>query len=168
MMSALPNPRRNAHEQSDTRAAGGESGDRRHPERLQQGRRPQGHRPPRGLFTADATFDYGHGNVTQGRENLRGLFVAATGKYTATSHHVSTINYVRMDDGTASTITYVYAFHDTGDAHFHVWGCYEDELVDDGDRWRIAARRVRPAGAKTTTTETLPDRFERYPRPDPR
>lgn len=119
------------------------------------------------LFTADATFDYGHGNVTRGRENLRDLFIAATGRYIATSHHVSTINYVRLDEASAETITYVYAFHDTGDAHFHVWGCYEDELVDDGDRWRIAARRVRPAGAKTTTTESLPDRFERYARPEP-
>ncbi|MGX1703141.1 nuclear transport factor 2 family protein [Microbacterium sp. NPDC055357] len=118
------------------------------------------------LFTTDATFDYGHGNVTSGRESLRALFIAATGKYLATSHHVSTINYLRLDDQRASTISYVYAFHDTGDVHFHIWGCYEDELVDDGERWRIAARKVRTAGASTVASDALPERFERYARAD--
>jgi hypothetical protein len=118
------------------------------------------------LFTEEGAFDYGHGNITRGREALRGLFAAATGKYIATSHHVSTISYLSLDAGRASTISYVYAFHDTGSAHFHVWGCYEDELVDDGDRWRIAARKVRTAGARTTASEDLPDRFERYARAD--
>lgn len=118
------------------------------------------------LFTTEATFDYGHGNVTTGRESLRALFIAATGKYIATSHHVSTINYVRLDAQSASTISYVYAFHDTGDVHFHIWGCYEDELVDDGDRWRIAARKVRTAGASTVDSDVLPNRFERYARAD--
>lgn len=118
------------------------------------------------LFTLDATFDYGHGNVTAGRESLRALFRQATGKYTATSHHVSTVSFLRLEDGTASTISYVYAFHENSDQdlHLHVWGCYEDELVDEGDRWRIAARRVRVAGTKATASDALPERFERYPR----
>ncbi|WP_439590956.1 nuclear transport factor 2 family protein [Microbacterium sp.] len=118
------------------------------------------------LFTGDATFDYGHGNVTQGRDDLRALFIAATGRYKATSHHVSTVAFLRLDAASASTLSYVYAFHDTGESHFHIWGCYEDELVDDGDRWRIAARKVRTAGARTTDSEELPERFERYPRAD--
>ncbi len=116
------------------------------------------------LFTEDATFDYGHGRITQGRDDLRALFIASTGKYTATSHHVSTIAYLRLDAESATTLTYVYAFHDTGENHLHIWGCYEDELVDDGDRWRIASRRVRPVGARTTSSEELPERFERYAR----
>lgn len=118
------------------------------------------------LFTEDATFDYGHGNITAGRAALRVLFETATGRYTATSHHVSTVSFLRVGDGTAQTIAYVYAFHDNAeqDRHLHVWGCYEDELVDDGDRWRIRARKVRVAGTKTTGSETLPERFERYAR----
>lgn len=118
------------------------------------------------LFTEDATFDYGHGNITAGRAALRTLFETATGRYTATSHHVSTVSFLRVGDGTAQTIAYVYAFHDNAeqDRHLHVWGCYEDELVDDGDRWRIRARKVRVAGTKTTGSEPLPERFERYAR----
>ena len=116
------------------------------------------------LFTTDGTFDYGHGNVTAGRDALRGLFAAATGRYTATSHHVSTISFLHVGDGTARTIAYVYAFHDNAERHLHVWGCYEDELVDDGDRWRIKARKVRVAGTKTTASDQLPDRFQRYDR----
>jgi ketosteroid isomerase-like protein len=118
------------------------------------------------LFTEDGVFDYGHGNLTRGRAALRELFLAATGRYDATSHHCSTIGYVSVADGRASTITYVYAFHDNlaQDRHLHVWGNYEDELVDEGDRWRIARRAVRVAGARTTTSEALPERFERYAR----
>ncbi|WP_170285652.1 nuclear transport factor 2 family protein [Microbacterium rhizomatis] len=114
------------------------------------------------LFTDDATFDYGNGRIISGRDDLRALFVSATGRYKATSHHVSTIAYPRLEAGSASTLSYVYAFHDTGEMHFHLWGCYEDELVDDGDRWRIVSRKVRTAGARTTPSEELPERFERY------
>lgn len=119
-----------------------------------------------GLFTEDGSFDYGHGNVTTGRAALRDLFVAATGRYTATSHHCSTTSYLRLEAGTAETITYVYAFHDNAeqDLHLHVWGCYEDVLVDEGDRWRIRYRKVRIAGVRSTTSEELPERFERYAR----
>jgi len=118
------------------------------------------------LFTEDGTFDYGHGNTTTGREALRGLFEAATGRYTATSHHVSTISYLHVGEGAAHTITYVYAFHDNAEQnrHLHIWGCYEDDLVDDGDRWRITTRKVRVAGTKTTSSEQLPERFQRYDR----
>ncbi|QYJ03606.1 nuclear transport factor 2 family protein [Nocardioides panacisoli] len=118
------------------------------------------------LFTEDATFDYGHGNVTRGRDALGELFRGATGRYTATNHHCSTINYLRLDAGRAETITYVYAFHENSetDLQLHVWGNYEDVLVDEGDRWRIAERRVRIAGVRTTGGEPLPERFERYAR----
>lgn len=118
------------------------------------------------LFTQDAAFDYGHGNVTRGRDALAELFRRATGRYTATNHHCSTINYLSVTDGRAETITYVYAFHENADAdlQLHVWGNYEDVLVDEGDGWRIAERRVRIAGVRTTSAEDLPERFERYAR----
>lgn len=118
------------------------------------------------LFTEDGSFDYGHGNVTRGREALRALFMAATGKYTATNHHCSTISYLALDATSASTITYVYAFHENSEqgTNVHVWGCYEDEHVNEADRWRIAARKVRVAGATTTPSQALPERFERYAR----
>ncbi|HEX7304840.1 nuclear transport factor 2 family protein [Lentzea sp.] len=118
------------------------------------------------LFTEDGSFDYGHGNVTAGRDALRALFTTATGRYTATSHHVSTVSFLHVGNGTARTIAYVYAFHDNTeqDRHLHIWGCYEDELVDEGDRWRIKTRKVRVAGVKTTGSEPLPDRFQRYAR----
>lgn len=118
------------------------------------------------LFTDDGAFDYGHGNITRGRATLRALFDAATGKYDATSHHCSTISYLSLGDGRAETLTYVYAFHDNveQDLHLHVWGTYEDDLVDEGDRWRIATRRVRIAGVSTGGSQPLPERFERYAR----
>ncbi|XTZ14535.1 nuclear transport factor 2 family protein [Micromonospora echinospora] len=118
------------------------------------------------LFTGDAAFDYGHGNVTRGRAALADLFRAATGRYTATNHHCSTINYLQLGEGRAQTVTYVYAFHQNSGSglQLHVWGNYEDSLVDEGDRWRIRERRVRVAGVKTTAAEEVPERFERYAR----
>ncbi|MGI5241999.1 nuclear transport factor 2 family protein [Dactylosporangium sp. CA-139066] len=118
------------------------------------------------LFTEDAAFDYGHGNVTRGRAALADLFRAATGRYTATNHHCSTISYLELGPGRAQTITYVYAFHQNtnSDLQFHVWGNYEDSLVDEGDRWRIRERRVRVAGVKSVGAEEVPERFERYAR----
>lgn len=116
------------------------------------------------LFAEDATFDYGHGNLTRGRIALADLFRESTGRYTATNHHCSTINYLSLSEGRAETITYVYAFHENTatDLQLHVWGNYEDRLVDEGDRWRIKERRVRIAGVKTLSGEEVPDRFERY------
>ena len=118
------------------------------------------------LFTEDAAFDYGHGNVTRGRAALADLFRAATGRYTATNHHCSTISFLELDAKRAQTITYVYAFHQNTDAdlQLHVWGNYEDTLVNESDRWRISERRVRVAGVKTSGAEVLPDRFEQYAR----
>ena len=118
------------------------------------------------LFTEDAVFDYGHGNVTRGQADLADLFRAATGRYTATSHHCSTISYLELGEGRAETITYVYAFHQNSDSdlQLHVWGNYEDTLVAQEDRWRIAVRRVRVAGVKTGGAEEIPERFERYAR----
>lgn len=121
------------------------------------------------LFTQNAGFDYGHGHVTRGREALAGLFKTSTGRYTATNHHCSTIDYLSLSQGRAETITYVYAFHENAETNLqlHVWGNYEDRLIDEGDRWRIDERRVRIAGVKTVSGEGLPDRFERYLRGGP-
>ena len=45
-----------------------------------------------------------------------------------------------------------------------LWGRYEDELVAAQGRWLIRARRLLVAGVRESTSQELPDRFERYPR----
>ncbi|WP_185996661.1 nuclear transport factor 2 family protein [Nocardioides campestrisoli] len=119
-----------------------------------------------GIFTEDAVFDYGHGRVFTGRKTLDGLFREVLAKYAATNHHCSTTTFLALDAETAETITYVYAFHDSGPGgqHVHVWGRYEDRLVREADRWRIAQRRVRVAGVETGDSQPVPERFERYQR----
>jgi ketosteroid isomerase-like protein len=118
------------------------------------------------LITTDAVLYYGNGRITQGHEALRGLFHEATGKYTSTNHHCSTVAFHELTDTYARTTTYVYAFHDdsTGDRHVHVWGNYEDQWRNEDDRWRITERTVRVAGVKTTQSEEIPDRFELFVR----
>ena len=118
------------------------------------------------LFTADAAFDYGHGQITRGHDDLRALFAESTGRYTATSHHCSTVAFHELGGDRARTTSYVYAFHEDArsDRQVHVWGCYEDQWRNEADRWRITERKVRVAGYRTTTADELPDRFERYHR----
>jgi ketosteroid isomerase-like protein len=118
------------------------------------------------LFTSDAVFDYGHGRVTQGHEALAALFREATGRYTSTSHHCSTVAFHEIDGDYARTTSYIYAFHDDSraDRQVHIWGCYEDQWRNEDVRWRISERKVRVAGFRTTSSDELPDRFERYAR----
>ncbi|MFC5750967.1 nuclear transport factor 2 family protein [Actinomadura rugatobispora] len=117
------------------------------------------------VFTDDAVFDYGNGARHSGRDALRALVDAATGRYVATNHHCSTTIFERLDGDEAETLTYVYAFHETpAGEHMHLWGCYEDVLKRTERGWRIAERRVRVAGCKTTPADELPERFERYAR----
>lgn len=118
------------------------------------------------LFTDDAVFDYGHGTVFTGRDALRSLFEDRLGRYVATNHHCSTERVLSYDGEQAQTVVYVYAFHEdaVNQAHVHVWGRYEDTMLNQDGRWRISERRVRVAGVETTPADTLPERFERYSR----
>ncbi len=117
------------------------------------------------LFTDDAELDMGHGATATGPE-LRPFVIERIRRWTTTQHHCSTITVARYDGATASTVSYLYVFHDDPgrDETLHLWGRYLDELVKEQGSWRIRRRRLRVAGARRTASSPLPDRFEPFPR----
>jgi ketosteroid isomerase-like protein len=114
------------------------------------------------LFTSDAVIDYGYDRLIVGRENIRALFRDRLSRYQATSHHASNVTIDLVGDERAVASSAVYAWHrlpDGGTAE--VWGRYHDDLVRDGDRWRLASRRIRAAGwTGFDIPEGLPGPFE--------
>lgn len=135
------------------------------------------------LFTEDAVLDMGRGATATGRADLRPFMIERIGRWTTTHHQCSTITLTSYDGRRASAVSYVSVFHDHPgrDEALQLWGRYEDDLVKDdfvgagggsvgdggvggGVRWRIAVRRFRVAGVRRTTSDPLPDRFERLAR----
>lgn len=105
-----------------------------------------------GLFTEDATLDFGHGRLFEGREQFRAVLRDRMALYENTSHHVSNIRVRLTGPDTATASVYVYAWHrrpgsrPDGSDDMHVWGRYYDDLVRTADGWRISYHRIRAAG----------------------
>jgi len=116
-----------------------------------------------GLFTADATLDYGFGRTVTGTEALRAFYRDGPfATYRATSHHISNVR-VAVDGNRATARCYVYAWHERRDGtQAEAWGRYLDDLVRTADGWRIARRAIRAAGERGfPAPEGLSSAFER-------
>jgi ketosteroid isomerase-like protein len=100
------------------------------------------------LFTADCSFDWGHGRVARGHDGIRAMLGALT-RWRATSHHLSNIVVDPVDDRTMRASCYVYAWHQVADtgAVEQLWGQYHDLLIRAVDgAWRFQHRALRAAG----------------------
>ena len=119
-----------------------------------------------GLFTDDALLDMGNEALFQGRSELRSLLVDRLGLWTSTNHHVSNVRFVEYDGRSATTVSYIYAFHQKPEANegMHLWGRYLDELTKESADWRIRVRRLRVAGVSYAGAEAIPERFDRFAR----
>jgi hypothetical protein len=104
------------------------------------------------LFAPEATFDYGHGKIFTGRQELSALF-AGLDQNEATSHHLSNITVTFDNPDTARSHSYIYAYHRRrADGRLvHLWGRYDDVLVrrpvpgPAGELWAIQRRALRGA-----------------------
>ena len=116
-----------------------------------------------GLFTEDGIFDVGGGAIHVGRDELTDFFADRFILYAATTFHCSGPRLVRYDGQTASTTTYLYGVHDSAarDHQLHVWGHYEDELVNDAGVWLLQRRDLCVSGLNLTELQEVPRRFER-------
>jgi ketosteroid isomerase-like protein len=113
------------------------------------------------LFTDDCVVDYGPGlgRPTQGSRELEERLARGLPRFAATSHHVSNIEVTFGDDGsTASTVTYLYAWHrypgDAPDAH--LWAQYHDRFVRTAEGWRIRERVLKVAGEENFDVDWHP------------
>lgn len=115
------------------------------------------------LFVEDGLMDLGGGAVHRGHTELQDMLTDRFQLYTTTSFHCSNIRVVSYDGVTASTTTYLYGIHDSAElkCQMHLWGRYEDDLVNESDTWLFVARRLRVAGLNHIASEEVPRRFNR-------
>lgn len=99
------------------------------------------------LFTPDCIFDFGHGFVTNGREELHNYLSDRLSRYSSTYHHLGNVTVAIDPDGENVTArSYVSArsqYHGTEFASY-LWGRYEDVVVlGDAGKWQIKRRVLR-------------------------
>lgn len=125
-----------------------------------------------GLFAVNGVLDLGGGAIHRGHDELRDLFTDRFRLYTTTSFHSSGVRVVRYDGATASTTTYLYGIHESVKVgrQMHLWGRFEDDLVNQAGTWRFRYRHLRVAGWHHQDSDDVPTRFSRIshaPVPEP-
>jgi len=119
------------------------------------------------LFTEDCVVDYGPEPRLQshGAGGLR-RDLARMWRWARTSHHLSNVVVTLESDGRhARASSYVIAWHERPDGSTAtMMGQYQDQLVREGDRWRITRRRQELTGSDAGFDVSI-NRFERLPRP---
>jgi hypothetical protein len=124
------------------------------------------------LFATTGTLDLGGGAVHRGRTELRELFLDRFQLYTTTSFHSGGVRFVSYTPTVVRTSTYLYGIHDAKDAdmQMHLWGRFEDELVNQFGTWLFRHRHLRVAGLSHQAPAEVPRRFNRIthaPQPEP-
>jgi uncharacterized protein (TIGR02246 family) len=103
-----------------------------------------------GLFTEDATVDYGPELPTLVGPRAIEAAVAAGLEtiFAATSHHVSNIRITFDRDDAAEGISYLYAWHRylDGAPDGELWGRYRYRFVRTPAGWRIASLLLQATG----------------------
>jgi ketosteroid isomerase-like protein len=104
------------------------------------------------LFTDDALVDYGPEvpTITGGPvEIATRIAVGLEQIFAATSHHVSNVRIELDDQDTASSLSYLYAWHRyvDGSPDGELWGRYRHTFRRTDDGWRIASLRLEAAGS---------------------
>lgn len=103
------------------------------------------------IFAEDCVLDYG-GDYTNlvGRPLAQKFFAGGTDRiYKRSSHVLSNVEITLADDGTATSIAYVSAWHEFNDTSMEnawVYGRYLDVLTKQDGCWLIAKRTVRTMG----------------------
>ncbi|WP_207841636.1 nuclear transport factor 2 family protein [Williamsia soli] len=96
------------------------------------------------MFTPDCVVDYGPpmGGAVVGRRALKETITAGLGTLRASSHHLSNACFAVGNDGTAKSVSYVYAWHRWVESKPDsiVMGQYHDEFQLYQESWRISKR----------------------------
>lgn len=104
------------------------------------------------LFAPEAVVDYGpEAALLTGTEAIRAA--VATGlerTFAATSHHVSNIEIRFNSADTASSISYLYAWHryHSGAPDGELWAQYHHEFARLPEGWKITRLTLKAAGMK--------------------
>jgi ketosteroid isomerase-like protein len=104
------------------------------------------------LFTESATVDYGPEvpTIVGGPAEIAARIAVGLDRiFAATSHHVSNVRIELDGPDTASSLSYLYAWHRyvDGSPDGELWGRYRHTFRRTDDGWRIASLRLEAAGA---------------------
>jgi uncharacterized protein (TIGR02246 family) len=97
------------------------------------------------LFAQDAVADYLTGRPYEGRAAIARVLDRILAQFERTSHHLSNHSAdVDLDAGTATAVSYVYAFHRLAGsgAPWHFWGRHVDRLRRVDGVWLLAERHL--------------------------
>jgi ketosteroid isomerase-like protein len=102
------------------------------------------------LFTEDAIVDYGPEvpTIVGGAQIAPAIAVGVERTFAATSHHVSNVRIELDGANTASSVSYLYAWHRyvDGSPDGELWGRYRHTFRRTEAGWRIASLRLEAAG----------------------
>ncbi|MEE2682520.1 MAG: nuclear transport factor 2 family protein [Actinomycetota bacterium] len=93
-------------------------------------------------FAEDAVANY-YGDDIVGRKAITQLLVPALKKWVASCHTISNVQVDIHSDLSASSVSYVHAWHrinDSGEGDYEVRGQYHDDWVLTEQGWRIQNR----------------------------
>jgi ketosteroid isomerase-like protein len=121
------------------------------------------------LFTEDCVTDYGpgRGGPLKGREAFRQRLWRSQSIYRHTHHQIGQVRQ-ELDGDSATTVTYLTAWHETFGGQVAVARIqYRDAFVRQSDHWLIAHRAAVALGVTGFPTEDWNWVARAAPRPNP-
>jgi hypothetical protein len=111
------------------------------------------------LFTEDAEVDYGPevANLIGRNQIFEMVSKGLTETFAATSHHISNFIVTFHSDSSATSNSYLYAWHKyhTREEIGHLWGGYEHEFAKIDGRWFIKKLKLFGVGTQDFHRTTL-------------
>ena len=121
--------------------------DRNQPEELSQ------------LFTVDAVVDYGPeiANLTGRKQIFEMVSKGLAETFLATSHHISNVLVYFKSETSATSTSYLYAWHKyhLKEEIGHLWGGYEHEFVKIEGKWFIKNLKLFGVGMQDFHRNTM-------------
>jgi hypothetical protein len=111
------------------------------------------------LFTEDAVVDYGPeiANLTSRKQILEMVSKGLAETFLATSHHISNFMIMSQDSSSATSTSYLYAWHKyhSKEEIGHLWGGYEHEFIKIDGKWFIKNLKLFGVGLQDFHRNTM-------------
>lgn len=111
------------------------------------------------LFSEDAIVDYGPevANLTSRKQILEMVSKGLAETFLATSHHISNFMIMSQGNSSATSTSYVYAWHKyrSKEEIGHLWGGYEHEFIKIEGKWFIKNLKLFGVGLQDFHRNTM-------------
>jgi SnoaL-like domain len=111
------------------------------------------------LFSIDAVVDYGPeiSNLTSRKQIFEMVSKGLAETFLATSHHISNFMITSQSNSSATSTSYVYAWHKyrSKEEIGHLWGGYEHEFIKIEGKWFIKNLKLFGVGLQDFHRNTM-------------